>query len=103
MDYEIIVFDAMYDVTFIAFLQDWLSTIIGGIAVSWIIMKLKSIDKLGQRREATAKLTEFKIESIAHALSNAPPPIGDHFKIEYEKKFNTLIKQEQFIDSNGKT
>jgi len=79
MDVNLELFDPMYDITFITFLQDWLSTIVGGIAVWWIIAKLKEIDK-GVRRDNVAKHTEFRLEAIASALSTAPNPIGEHFK-----------------------
>lgn len=101
MDILIETFDPMYDITFIAFLREWLIPIAGTVAGAWMVMKLKKMDSHAQKRENTTKVTEFKIESIAHALSNAPT-IGDHFKHEYEKKFNTLMKIDEYIHSNGK-
>jgi len=102
MDIYLETFDAMYDMNVITFLNEWLYPVVGSIVAGWIVIKLKAMDKKGQKRENVALITEFKIESIAHALSNAPQ-IGDHFKTEYEKKFNSLMKQEEFINSNGKT
>jgi len=91
----------MNDITFIAFLQDWLSTIITILLGIWITNGLRGLKKSGQRRDNVAKLTEIRVEGIAHALSNAPDPIGTHFKAEYEKKVNQLLVAEKFVDTNG--
>lgn len=93
----------MNDVLLRAFFEQWIAPLAFAIALWWIIAKLKEIDRNGQRRDNIAKLTEIRVEGIAHALSNAPAPIGQHFKTEYEKKVQELLVAEKFIDSNGKS
>lgn len=101
IDENITPFDIMNDAALRWFFEEWLVPIIFSIALWYIINKVRKIDKAGQRRENAAKLTEIGVESIAHALSSAPPPIGEHFKIEYLKKRNELMEKEKFLDSNG--
>jgi hypothetical protein len=100
-DKNVTPFDIMNDTVLFNFFQNWGAQILFAIAVWYIIEKLKTIDRKGIRRDNIAKLTQIRVESIAHALGNAPAPIGEHFKVEYDKKVNELLKQENFIDTNS--
>ena len=94
--------DIMSDATLRLVFETWVTPLAFAIAVWYIIAKLKEIVRHGARRDNAMKITEIKVDAIAYSLSNAPHPIGEHFKENYEKKIAERLRDEKFIDEHNR-
>lgn len=77
----------MTDVQVVHFLQDWLLQIVTAFSVFYLI-------RLSRSRRNTEKLTEIKVDAMAHALGKTS--IGDEFTNHYEREVERRLKEDTY-------